>query len=370
MRGGVRTARDRQSNLELLRIVAMLAIIVSHFTLFSGYGFDPGSLSVNRLWIESMGIGNIGVNIFVLISGYFLSQTRGLKLKKAIQLWLQLFFYSAAIYLLFVFLGLTPFSRLQLLRSLCPVISEQWWFASTYFMLFLLSPWLNLALAQLDRRGCRALLALLTVCWSVIPTVSLQRVQSSKLLWFVYLYTLAAYIRRWARPPRGRPGVYLWPAAAVMALACLSVAAVEARGLSDPDVLGYTNFLYDMQRLPMLLAALLLFLGFREVDLGRSRGVNLVSSATFGVYLIHEQDLMRQFLWHTLLPRGQFGDSPLLIPYTFLIALLVFAVCALLELARRYVLEARYLPLLDRLEERLASRFPVGEDHTQGDGKA
>ena len=63
----------RQSNIELLRIVAMLLIIAHHFSLHGGFVFSTASITVNRLWIQFIQIGGeIGINVFVLISGYFL----------------------------------------------------------------------------------------------------------------------------------------------------------------------------------------------------------------------------------------------------------------------------------------------------------
>lgn len=57
------------SNFELLRIVSMVLIIAHRYTLHSGFSFDTASISLRRFL--SFG-GKIGVNLFVLISGYFL----------------------------------------------------------------------------------------------------------------------------------------------------------------------------------------------------------------------------------------------------------------------------------------------------------
>ncbi len=83
----------RQSNIELLRIIAMLIIIAHHFAVHSGFEFSNDAVTVNRLWIQFIQIGGkTGVNVFVLISGYFLITSKTLKTSKAIKLWLQIFF--------------------------------------------------------------------------------------------------------------------------------------------------------------------------------------------------------------------------------------------------------------------------------------
>ena len=65
--------KERNSNFELLRIIAMLMIVFHHFSVHGGFNYELTDISFNRLWLYfiSMG-GKIGVDIFVLISGYFL----------------------------------------------------------------------------------------------------------------------------------------------------------------------------------------------------------------------------------------------------------------------------------------------------------
>jgi peptidoglycan/LPS O-acetylase OafA/YrhL len=63
----------RKSNFEVLRILAILMIIAHHVALYGGCDFATGEISVNKLWILLLASGGkIGVNIFILISGYFL----------------------------------------------------------------------------------------------------------------------------------------------------------------------------------------------------------------------------------------------------------------------------------------------------------
>ena len=62
----------RKSNFELLRIIAMIMIVFHHFAIFSESKFDINLITLNRLWNQFIRMGGkIGVNIFVLISGYF-----------------------------------------------------------------------------------------------------------------------------------------------------------------------------------------------------------------------------------------------------------------------------------------------------------
>lgn len=75
--------------------------------------------------------------------------------------------------------------------------------------------------------------------------------------------------------------------------------------------------------------------------------MNAVGGAAFGVYLIHYSYAWREKLWEMLLGALPAGGTPAL--SLLLAALLVYAACALLDLARRSALEPLYMRLIDRL---------------------
>lgn len=63
----------RNSSIELLRIITMFFITICHFATHGNFHFEENSMSIMKFWwyFIEMG-GNFGVNVFVLISGYFL----------------------------------------------------------------------------------------------------------------------------------------------------------------------------------------------------------------------------------------------------------------------------------------------------------
>ena len=91
---------SRRSNMELLRIIAMMLVVIVHMCgaalgLPAPKG-DIASITSSDWWklsVESISI--IGVNIFVLISGYFGINTRW---QTFWRFSLQCLFYSVGIY--------------------------------------------------------------------------------------------------------------------------------------------------------------------------------------------------------------------------------------------------------------------------------
>ena len=176
----------RNSSIELLRIISMLSIIICHFATHGGFEFAPFSLTVPRLWWNFIELGgNFGVDIFVLISGYFLIENTNLSFnfRQAMKFWGQLFFYSVLI-ICFSFAIGREIKAFDLIKAVFPITSSLWWFASTYFVMYLLHPYLNLFLRNLDKKTYQGFLVLLFILWSLIPTLTIllnSDYQSNKL---------------------------------------------------------------------------------------------------------------------------------------------------------------------------------------------
>lgn len=343
-------ASQRRSNIELLRIIVMFIIVANHFALHSGFVFPDDVLSVNRLWIQLiLCSGGAFVDVFVLISGYFLIKTQSLKTARVIKLWAQLFFYSVLFYAVFVLAGAEPLHIKQMVQHLIPVASGRWWFASAYFMLYLLTPYLNRLLNALDQRQYAGILLLLGICWCLFPTLTGQMMQSNHLLWFCFLYALGGYLQRFGVRARVSGRQYLLLALAVAAATYAAVILLDVLGTKNPYFAARALYLREIQMLPMLLMAVFLFLGISRLDIGHSRVINFISPAMFGVYLIHDNQFVRPFLWKTVFQNASYADSNLLIPHTLFATVLVFLGCTLIELLRIHLLEARCLPLFERI---------------------
>lgn len=92
----------RESNFELLRIIAMMFIFVYHYINYGGI-LNVGSYTINKLIALFLySGGRVGVNIFILIMGYFMINSK-FKIKKVFKMMFQVFFYSVILAILSVY---------------------------------------------------------------------------------------------------------------------------------------------------------------------------------------------------------------------------------------------------------------------------
>lgn len=346
----------RQSNLELLRIVAVLLIILSHYVGHGGFDYANQGFSGNRLFVETFRLGAVGVDVFILISGYFLAAS-DFKPSKFLRLESEVLFYSVLLGILF-FLTTDIVGLKGLIFSFLPSLSNSYWFISTYLLLYLLSPFLNRMIHSLSQKQHRLLLIILYVVYVIIPTVTnLTLGGTSNIMIFIMLYLTAAYFRLYRGPLEGRPAIHF-----IIALCSVLVIAgstivfdiLSTRfGITRYDATYFTS----IYALPVILCSIGLFLGFLNLNIGSHPAINWIAGSSLGIYLLHDNIFMRQFLWHDLLNVTQYQASPFLIPHALLCTMVIFVVCLLLDKLRLSLIERPIFGLLAPKLDTLDAHF-------------
>ena len=346
----------RQSNIELLRIIVMVMILGCHFATHGKFQFDSQTITISRLgWnFLEMG-GNFGVVVFVLISGYFLieNDTLLIKPKKVIKLWGQIFFYSVTLFLASFLLGKGIPAPLNLVKAVFPITFDQWWFASTYFVLYLLHPYLNRALRSFSKKEYQRLLVLLILIWSVIPTFTATAFQSNPLLEFVLFYSIAGYIRLFGLSHlfSCKKWCALW--LIFSAITYLSSVVFLFMGTKLEVFSTYALYFYKRNSILVLCSAVSFFMLFLNWSIKSNRFINRVSTATFGVYLLHDSNVLRPFLWETVFHNASFQNTALIIPYSIAVVCVVYIACTLIDLFRIHCIEKAFMKGVDAMLHRV-----------------
>lgn len=344
-------AKARMSNLELLRIVSMFFVVLYHFANRVGASTTVATgLSVNRMFLLGAGLlGELGNALFVLISGYFLVNS-AFSARRLLRLWAQTLFYSLLFAALFA-LGGRAISGRELLRVCLPVLSNDYWFITCYVIFSLFAPFVNRMLRALSRGEFVRLLATMLVIFSLLPTVFNRggAFGFSKLADFLMFYCLGAYVRMYPDALRAfqRPRRCFAAAACVFALHIVYLAlccVFEGRS----SLLEATR-LSRMSFVPQVLLAFALFLGFARLRMPCVRWVNTAASAVFGVFLIHYNLFVRDWLTEHLIEFPGMRSAATMIPATLASVLPAYLACTLIDLARQRFVEPLYMRLVDRL---------------------
>ena len=337
---------NRNTSIELLRIISMIMIMFHHFAYHGNFEWNFNEVTLPHLWYDFILMGGkVGVDIFVLISGYFLIENteKLFQPKKLLKFWGQVVFYSIMTYLLSVMLRLNAFEIKQLIKVCLPITYPGWWFASTYFMLDLIHPFLNKLLHGLSKTEYQYLILMMVLCWSIIPTATTQLFESNSLLWFVTLYGIAGYVNLYGGNQKLQSKHYFSLYFMVLIITYTVSTTFLFLGTKKEEWSTHAIDFFEIERLPILLMAITLFMGFVTLQMNYHQWINMIASATFGVYLIHDSSYIRYCLWTNIFKINQYQDSTFLILYSILVVFILYVSCTMIDLIRKKLVEKPYM---------------------------
>ena len=335
---------SRDSAIDLLRIIAMFFIVAHHFAVHSGFdfsGFEPsGLIWVNQLWVEFLAsLGKLGVTLFVLISGYYLSARNRFKTGKLIYVIVTMFVFSLILGLIYIVFDQPEITPYLIRLTFFPNGMRLWWFMTFYLLLYFLSPFLNRLIVSMGKKLHLFLIVVLILLWSVLPTLIGVGYGATELGLFSALYLISAYIRKYEVVFKLRASVGILCACGVFFL-CFGLHTAISRipvenPLIDQIASWFALGLFDFGQICI---AVILFLSFRNLCMHPCKWLGLMGGSTLLIYLLHDHHFIRNVLWIRWLRIAEKAAAPWFIPYSIGIILGVYFGFMALALAYQYSL--------------------------------
>lgn len=343
------SAVTRNSNHELLRIIAMYMIVFIHANMYLD-NFCTGSIgSFFNGFVN--GICNIGVSCFILISGYYGVKFSVQKLVKMECMMITFSLLETVILCVLLPDQMQGAALLeQLVKSFFPFITRKYWFYSCYICLFLLSGYIQKFIDQLKQKEFERLLVLLIVLFSVLPTLfyfELVPDNGKGFVQMIMVYLIGRYIRVYCDKPITELGgkrkaigvfVFLW----------------IINGISHEfpvQIGGIYHHLCKDNSITNIVMAVILFYLFKELKL-QSKFINKVGAYVFAVFALNNS-LVTAVM--KLLERKEFESIDGIFGFLIL-AVIVFgilAICLLVGVTREAVLKRADKRIGEIIEKRI-----------------
>lgn len=328
---------QRESNIELFRIISMLMILGVHIDGASlglpelhGKLEAAGSRDVWRLVVEALTI--IGVNCFTLISGFF-----GIRLRwRGVGIYLfQCVFYAVGIYTAALVFGPPTFTWKGWWESWLVLTHTDLWYVPAYFFLMLLSPFINAGFEALGRRRALVVTAVFTAynIWAGWWWKGEFNPTGYTVSQLVMVYMIGRSLSQYQDVICGamRRGALLWFGFAGYLV--LSLATAYYACWDPARAYAYNS--------PMvIMASVSLFLCFRSMRL-QSGVINYVARSAFAVYLIHKAPA----IWGGVMKPGVITLWKSLSLFEFTIASMalmvaIYALAMVADAVRRFISRA------------------------------
>lgn len=338
--------KKRVVSIELLRILAMMMVVMLHY-LGKGQLLPAltGEMSLNGYvaWgLESLSI--VAVNVYMLISGYFLVNSQ-FKPARLVELLCRTLFYSVLVSVVLMAAGVISMDSLtvnRMLEMIFPVQMEHYWFITAYVTMYLFSPVLSVAVRHMEQKQLKhtiiALLLFFGFSKSILPVELAMDHYGYDGLWFMCVFLVAAYIRLYGISffvqKKGRAFLcYLAGCAGIFVITF----AVRAFYLKTGSLDHFVQTAYDYNHVVNLFAAVSLFYVFLNLELSTegklAKVVYAVAPYSLGVYLLHEQ-LEVRYLWPAWLGATAEGNVLLFVLRCVLAVVVVYAVGTLVDALR------------------------------------
>ncbi len=324
----------RSSNIELLRIVAMLMIIAYHIIIHCVNVQLVNADSIERLqngWFNNpiyyrqlsaialmMPFGLIGNTLFIMISGYFLADREIDMFKISKKLLTQLMFAAVTLVVASSYF-IYKCKQLDYANTLFSYIRIQYfnkmsWFVGYYFIIMLLAYLvLNKFLAKLDQHKYLGflftILAISQLGWSGTLLDDLASGLRT-VVTGIFLYALGGYIKKYNPFEKVRGYVFILVIILTNLLINISYYnTINGKiqsfyyNMGDETLTEPVEFIqsipkYDNYSIVVLIIGICLFELFRRLQLPSIKVINWLAKPTFMIYLLHDNGFAYS-LWET-----------------------------------------------------------------------
>ena len=297
-------------------------------------------------------LAGIGVNCFVLISGFFMIERTQMRYKGVMRVWLITAFYPLLGYFIMTIINGDSLSFQVILDYIEPIHSDRYWFVSQYLGLALLAPFLAKGVENLNKREYLTLLLVLFGLFFEVPLGGVY-CNGHSLCWFIFLFFLGGYLKRFGVPEIiinniGKITLAIW------LLMLLLFTAANYYLNRDNGLFTLMNVNNNNMRIFLSLSVFVWFMKYPMNE----RCLSLISKTApyvFGIYLIHEHPMIKERLWEVVIP------DTILMPlalYVLLVTIAIFCICTIIDIVRERLFKViRVDNLLDIIDRKLKYRY-------------
>ena len=321
----------RKSGVELIRLIAMMLICISHCTqsMEKFVDFQTPSWDLSLLTMRFMRFGGTMGNIlFVVCSSYFLVKRKKIRSEKAINILLDSQMISIGLFCCFCGTALLRgsafhFTTTDIFAHLFPDLYETVWFVPCYVIFYLIHPALNLVIENLTQKQHLSVCILIFAVYGVGGLVNIAPVFSS-LLGFICIFFLVSYMKLYCFDfvEDTKKNVRYFSLFFFLFIGIVLAKNILAQHFEFFVIYPEIGGLLSVVFLPMLICLFNIFLKIEHCN----RFVNYVASTCLFFYCIHENKIVREEIrpqiYGFLINR--FGSDYLLLYVFFLTAVLLF----------------------------------------------
>lgn len=321
--------KKRNSNIELLKVFAMLLIALNH--AMPVYG-DHDSIAYLDLGIASTNIeyllinflrcsGQIGNIIFIVCSSFFLVDSNKTKKEKLFEIMFDTLFLSIIFVVPFIIFN-EGVSKIDIIKQFMPFTFNNNWFICCYVLIYAIHPLLNLIVNNLSKIGFFRIIFFMFVLFSGAQFIFTQAFYFNDLIGFVYIYLMVAFVKK--HKPKYCENIkmnyfvlFVSLSMYILLLTLTNYAGLKIAFLSN-KILHWNNNIAN----PFFILIGISLFNIFNCKYMYNKTINYISSLSLVFYLIHENYMFRRYV-KPLFYQSVFSDGKYLF-WIFVETLILF----------------------------------------------
>jgi len=324
--------KKRNSSIELLKVIAIILIILSHCAQsvekVQNVNFISSIASNNTTFIILnilMCCGQIGNIIFIICSAYFLMDSNITKKEKVLNMILDTFTISMLWLIPFIFLNIDV-STNDLLVQFAPITYQNNWFIGCYILLYLIHPFLNIIIHKCSQKQLLRICLTMFVLYSCIQFFLSWKYYFNELIGFIYIYFIVSYVKLYMKKFTVNRKINVILLISAILLHLLLILFINNLGLKflflSTKVLYWNNLASPLY----IILGITLFNLFNNINY-YNKFINYISQLSLLIYLIHENMMFRTYIRPLFYSYSlKFCNNILLLVFALTIALFVMSI--------------------------------------------
>lgn len=199
------TRKSRNSSVELVKILAIVLIVISHSMPDQSPVKSVGAISISAATTDLSSffaallhnMGQIGNDIFIISSSWFLLASSTINKKRVIHIIGDCFFVSVTCCLLFIMCGYN-LSVVTIVKQFIPITMGNYWFVTCYLLFYIMHPLLNKVLNNIDKQTLLRIDISFVMLYAVIGLIcKTELFFFNNLIGFIGIYFCVAYCKKY-----------------------------------------------------------------------------------------------------------------------------------------------------------------------------
>ena len=305
------TSKNRQGNLEILRILCMILIIFHHYCVHGGLQNADVLLGNELVSIIGIIVGKAASNTFALITGFFLFKYR-FKIQKVIKLYFEVLFYAILVSIIMIILLGKAYAK-NIIYEIFPISLNVNWFITAYIVILFLIPLIRPALDKLTKLEYLKILFFLGLGISIIPSI-------------------ASIFLNIGIEPFGK------------VISKFNICILKKKIYDIISILimllvfNPINYISSNQ-IGSVVVAILLFDLFRKMNIKNNKIITFFSSSCLGVLLLHDNIFFNEQIWMYIFKTQYYYNAPTitLLKHILLCIISIFLIGSVIDFIRRKI---------------------------------